>query len=117
VKLETGMMIAFVAALLLSIWKLYAFFPKKRLPDDDTTPESVEELNSIMMKCIIDGHDKQGNLTHEELFIFMKKDAKFDEKHFWRFNQNRLNQLLNNHYINNPHHTSLLEIYETLKKS
>jgi len=114
-EIETLMMIAFAVALVLSIWKLYAFFPKKQLKDDDTTPESVNELTTLMVQCIIDGHNEDGVLTHEELYLRITTHEKFNSKHFWRFNQNRLNHLLNSYYIMNPHLESILDIYSESK--
>ncbi len=115
-EIETIMMLAFLAALILSLWKLYAFFPKKRLKDDDTTPESVNELTSIMIQCIVDGHDEHGKLTHEELFIRITTHEKFNSEHFWRFNPNRLNHLLNGYYLMNPHLKSISDLYHEEKK-
>ncbi len=116
-EIETIMIIAFAAALGLSLWKLYAFFPKKRLADDDTTSESVDELTTIVIQSIVQGHNEQGELTHEELFLRITTHTDFDKEHYWRFNHNRLNQLLRSYYLEFPHTDSLKTIYLNEKKS
>lgn len=88
--IEWIMMGAFVAALGLSVWKLYLFFPAKPLADDDTTPESVELLERIMIEC-----DRAvPGLDEETLYQKMTEHPLFDSKHFWRFNENRLRHLI-----------------------
>jgi len=89
---STIMMVFFITALIVGIWKIYAFLPNRRLADDDTTKESQEELISIMQK-IIKSSDEE--LSPQELFKRVCDDKDFDKQHYWRFNQNRLNQLLN----------------------
>lgn len=86
--IEWIMMGSFVGALGLSVWKLYLFFPNKRLSDDDTTRESTELLIRIMIES------NHPDLSEEKLFELMQKHPEFDRKHFWRFNQNRLRQLI-----------------------
>jgi hypothetical protein len=49
-----------------------------------------------MMKII---KEKDAKITPEELFHAMSIDEEFDSKLFWRFNLNRLKQLLNNRTI------------------
>lgn len=88
---STWMMIAFVILLSVTMYKVYAFLPNKALEDDDTTKESQEELEAIILKII---KNKGDDLTNNELFELVKNDVDFDKEHFWRFNQNRLNQLL-----------------------
>ena len=106
---EIGMMVAFVLALGFSGWKLYAFMPNKPLEDDDTNHFSTQELKNMMYDVIGDGTlDEEGILTQ------MKEHPQVDPKHFWRFNQNRLKQLLNSHYIENPHHESIEHIHTHL---
>ncbi len=106
------MLIFFVISLVASIWKIYAFLPNKELADDDTTKESQEKLLKIILKVI---KISDGNLNHTQLFEKVKNDDDFDEKHFWRFNQNRLNQLLNYYHLENTHTNSIKDIYKDLK--
>lgn len=96
--IEWIMMGAFVAALGLSVWKLYYFFPTKRLADDDTTPESVELLERIMVEC----HYASPDRSEEELYAAMKIHSDFDPVHFWRFNQNRLRHLISAYRLKDP---------------
>lgn len=112
-ELETStlMMIFFIIFFIISIWKIYAFLPNRQLADDDTTKESQEELISLILNVI---KRSDGNLTTNELFEKMTDDKSFDPKHYWRFNHNRLNQLLNKHYAKNPHAKSIKDIYLSL---
>ena len=88
---STLMMIFFIIFLTLSLWKIYAFLPNKQLEDDDRTDESQKILKKIIEEEIKNSEDK---LSLDELFKRVKNNDAFDEKHFWRFNQNRLKQLL-----------------------
>jgi len=94
--IEWLMMGAFVLGLGLSVWKLYLFFPTKRLEDDDSTEESVELLIRIMVESNRPGMDEI------ELYQSMLNHPDFDPKHFWRFNQNRLRQLIIHHRFTDP---------------
>ncbi|WP_321778943.1 hypothetical protein [Sulfurimonas sp.] len=105
------MMIFFIISLVASMWKIYAFLPNKELADDDTTEASQEELKILMLKVI---KSSDANLKANDLYKKMRSDKDFDEKHFWRFNQNRLNQLLNQHYLENPDVFSIEDIYKTI---
>ena len=105
------MMIFFIIALVVSIWKIYAFLPNKQLEDDDSTDAVQDELLRLMLKVI---KENKGELNNEELFFKMQEDEEFDNKAFWRFNHNKLNQLLNKYYIQNPNASSILEIYKTI---
>jgi len=87
---STIMMIVFIVAFVISIYKVYAFMPNKQLLDDDTTPEAQEELLNIILKHL----DKE-NINTKELVEKVKNDEEFDSKHFWRFNENKLIQILN----------------------
>lgn len=98
IKIEWLMMGAFVLGLGLSVWKLYAFFPTKRLPDDDTTPESVELLERIMVEC--DRADP--GISDEALYAAMTNHGDFDPRHFWRFNENRLLRLIEHYRFKEP---------------
>ncbi|MCJ7764980.1 MAG: hypothetical protein MUP09_03470 [Thiovulaceae bacterium] len=108
---EIIMMVAFVLALVLSGWKLYTFMPTRALKDDDTTPDSKEKLKKIMYEVI-----REGAVEEDILFDKMKEHPHFDKKHFWRFNQNRLRQLLKDHYLEYPGHQNIRHIHHHLKK-
>ncbi len=108
---STWMLIFFLALLVVSIWKIYAFLPNKELADDDTTESSQEELINLMLKVI---KSSDADISANELLKKMKNNKNFDEKHFWRFNQNRLNQLLNQYYLENPDVFTIEDIYKTI---
>ena len=80
-------MLVFIVIFILSIWKIYAFLPNKELADDDTTQKSQEELIQIIKK-----HWTK-DIPSKELLKLIQNDSSFDKKHFWRFNENKLNQL------------------------
>lgn len=94
--IEWIMMGAFALALGLSVWKLYLFFPTKRLADDDTTQESTQLLIRIMIESNSPGMDEK------KLYEAMHLHPDFDPNHFWRFNQNRLRQLIIHHRFSDP---------------
>ena len=94
--IEWIMMGAFIAGLGLSVWKLYYFFPTKRLDDDDTTPESIELLERIMVESDVPGQD------HGALYKAMLSHPEFDPEHFWRFNENRLYHLIEHYRFKEP---------------
>ncbi|MEA3330997.1 MAG: hypothetical protein U9Q29_04805 [Campylobacterota bacterium] len=110
--ISTLMMIFFILALVVSIWKVYAFLPTKQLADDDTTQESQDELIRITLKVI---KSSDGTLSIDELFVKIEEDEDFDNERYWRFNKNRLNQLLTSYYIKNQNTNSIEDIYNSLK--
>ena len=110
-NISTLMMIFFIIFLIISIWKIYAFLPNKQLEDDDTTPEATKDLNYVMF-CVIKEH--KGELTNSELFEKMQEHESFENQRFWRFNLNRLNQLLQKFYLENPDTSNILDIYKKI---
>jgi len=93
---ELIMMLAFVGGLAISLYKVYLFLPQKPLADDDTTPESVTQLKKIMVESHAEG------MSDEALYEKMLSHPEFDAKHFWRFNENRLKQLISHYRIKEP---------------
>lgn len=85
---STLMLIFFILSFTISMWKVYAFLPNKALVDDDTTKASQDELIKLIQK------HQTHSITSKELLELIKNDKEFDAKHFWRFNENKLNQLL-----------------------
>jgi hypothetical protein len=94
--IELIMMLAFAAALVLTLYKVYLFLPQKPLADDDTTPESVALLEKIMVES------NQKGMREEELYEKMYTHPEFDPKHFWRFNENRLRHLIEHYRLKEP---------------
>jgi len=111
ISLSSWMMIAFVAGMVLSLWKVYHFMPNKQLSDDDTTPESQNELINLILKII---KGSNGELSEKELHDMVKEHKDFDNEHFWRFNENKLKQLLHLHYAKNPDTKSIKDIHKKL---
>ena len=108
ISTSTWMLIFFILFLVMSIWKIWAFLPNKQLADDDKTEESENELKNLMLKVI---QDKKGEIDEKELFFGMNEDENFNSELFWRFNHNRLRQLLNVYYMQNPNTQNIKEIY------
>ena len=109
-KLDTStwMMIAFVAGMILSIWKMYPFLVNRTLEDDDRGEDTHNLLVEIMYDVLKESKDVP---SINELHDAMKAHEKFDEKKLWRFNPNKLNQLLNKHYLQNEHLNSIEDIH------
>jgi len=103
------MMIFFILFFAISFWKIYAFLPNRQLEDDDTTKEAKDELQKLMIKVIKNNYR---DLDNKKLFNLMIADDEFDKERFWRFNENRLNQLLSSYYLQNPHLKNMEDIYK-----
>ena len=108
--LSSWMLILFIILFVLSVWKIYAFLPNKPLADDDTTKESQDELLSIIVSVI---KKNDAEISSKELYLKVIEDATFDSKKFWRFNQNRLNQLLKKYYTEHKSISSIKDIYKS----
>ncbi|MBD3823679.1 MAG: hypothetical protein IE916_04140 [Epsilonproteobacteria bacterium] len=107
-SLSTWMMIIFIIALIIGIWKIYVFLPNRALPDDDTTKEATQELESLMIHAIV---KHKGSLDQAALFDAIRELDGFDRKRFWRFNRNRLEHLLNRYYLLHPKIDTIEGIY------
>jgi len=110
-SIETLMMIFFVLALVFSSWKFYAFMPTKKLEDDDTDTRSKLELEHLMLAAIIKAYDADEKKMLHKLFEAIQADTNFDKEHYWRFNTNRLNQLIQAYLLNHPNCHTLHDIY------
>lgn len=89
---STWMMIFFILSFIISMWKIYPFLQTRTLKDDDTTPEAQEELLKIILKHL----DKNlKDVNTKDLLEKIQTDEDFDKEHFWRFNENKLKQILN----------------------
>ena len=63
------------------------------------------------MKILKNIKENQTVPTINELLINIQNDKSFNKEHYWRFNKNRLNQLLKHYYLTNPHAMSIEDIY------
>lgn len=111
ISLSTWMMAAFLIALWVSIWKVYKFMPTKELSDDDTTSQAQTELMDLILKII---KGSNGELSEKELLDMVLQDEDFNKEHFWRFNENKLKQLLHVHYTKNPDTKNIKDIHRKL---
>lgn len=111
-NIEWIMMAAFILALGLSLWKLYAFLPNEPLSDDDTTPEALDTLTAIMIDTIVTLYEREQALELDAIFEAMQTHEHFDAEHFWRFNVNKLNNLIVRYFLHHPHASTLEHIYE-----
>jgi len=111
---STWMMIAFVAAMILSIWKMYPFLVNRTLEDDDTGEDAHNYLVELIHK-VLQNEEKTPNA--KELHEKMLAHEDFDKERFWRFNLNKLNQLLNRYYAEHPHLESIEDIHKEVKKN
>lgn len=108
---STWMLLFFIIFLLISICKIWAFLPNKQLKDDDTTEASQEEILNLTLKTIKNNTEE---ITTKELLSLIKDDASFNKKHFWRFNENKLLQLLQAYYREHPDTLSIGDIHRKL---
>jgi hypothetical protein len=113
ISTSTWMMIAFVAGTALSIWKMYPFLVNRTLEDDDTGEDAHNYLVAHMYKVLIECEEVPTNV---ELHKKMVDHCEFDKERFWRFNLNKLNQLLNIHFAKHPHLSSIEDLHKEAKK-
>ena len=113
ISTSTWMMIAFVAGMVLSIWKMYPFLVNRTLEDDDTGEDAHNALVELMHKVL---QDEEKAPDAKELHEKMTNHADFDKEQFWRFNLNKLNQLLYRHYAEYPHLSSIGDIHKEIKE-
>ena len=106
---STWMMIAFIAGMILSIWKMYPFLINRTVEDDDRGEDTHQLLVDIMHKVLKEFDDAP---SLNELHDAMKADEAFDKKKLWRFNPNKLNQLLNRHYAENEDLNTIEDIHK-----
>ncbi len=108
---STLMLIIFIPFFLISFWKVYAFLPNEQLPDDDNTPEAKAKLMKTVLKAV---QNNPPQITLTELYEKIKMDEDFDEEHFWRFNPNKLNHLLEYYYETHPDIKNIEELHKKL---
>ena len=93
-KIETLMFVLFIALFIVSIYKLYAFLPNEVLEDDDTTPEAEAKLEALLDAALQRLCHNAQELSEKSIYNTIITLKEFDKERFWRFNQNRSNQLL-----------------------
>jgi hypothetical protein len=108
---STWMMVAFVVALVLSGWKLYPFLVNRTLEDDDTGEDTYKELLYILHK-VLEASEEIPNT--QRLHKQMTEHSDFDKEKHWRFNENKLHQLLYKLYAQHPHLNSIDDIHKEL---
>jgi len=110
---ETWMMIAFVAGTALSIWKMYPFLVNRTLEDDDTGEDAHEHLVSVLHKVLKESDEIPSAKTLHEKIV---EHSDFDKERHWRFNLNKLHQLLYKLYAQHPHLNSIDDLHKELHK-
>ncbi len=113
ISTSTWMMIAFVAGTALSIWKMYPFLVNRTLEDDDTGEDAHNDLVKHMYKVL---NECDTTPSSKELHEKMVEHEEFDKERFWRFNLNKLNQLLNIHFAQHPHLNSIEDLHKEAKE-
>ncbi len=93
-NLETVMMVAFVLATALSIYKVYVMFEKQA--DDGIDIKTLEEEIIAIIEKIFQRGD---NPAKKELLEQIRSDADFDASRYANLNENRLNQILDKLYM------------------
>ena len=53
-------------------------------------------------------------MSVDELFVKIEESEDFDSQKYWRFNKNRLNQILNAYYLKYPDTKSIEGIYNSI---
>ncbi len=104
--LESIMMISFVLATVLGMYKVYVMFEKQA--DEGIDIKTLEDEIILIIEKIFERGEKP---SKEELYRKIREDASFDGERYSNFNQNRLNKILERLYI---HHKT--ESYESLSK-
>jgi len=110
---STWMMIAFVVGTILSIWKMYPFLVNKTLEDDDTGEDAHHALVEHMHKVLLELKEAP---SAKELHEKMINHPEFNKEKFWRFNENKLNQLLQRYFSENEGMNTIKDIHTSVKK-
>jgi hypothetical protein len=91
--LETVMMVAFLVATALSVYKVYVIFEKQGSEGVD-----MNVIENEIIEIIYDLFQKKKH-TKEELFEAIQSHEKFDKERYKNFNLNRFNQILYRLYM------------------
>ena len=103
--LETIMMIAFLLATALSIYKVYVIFEKQA--DDGIDLNTIENELIEIIKELFSSHDVQDK---KHLHQLIQEHNDFDKERYRNYNENRLNQILDRLFLEHK-----IEGFEGLK--
>ena len=92
---------------------MYPFLINRTLEDDDTGEDSHEHLLTLTYKVL---ENFQQAPTSKELHQKILEHDEFDAKRHWRFNLNKLHQLLHKHYLKNEHLSSIEDIHKEIHR-
>jgi len=92
--LETIMMVAFLLATALSIYKVYVIFEKQA--DDGVDINTIENELIAIIKELFSSHDISDK---KHLHSLVQTHEKFDKERYRNYNENRLNQILDRLHI------------------
>jgi hypothetical protein len=104
-NLETIMMVAFLLATALSIYKVYVIF-EKQAGDGPSIQELEAELSKIIEELIFKHKSDKKDIYQK---IYQHND--FDEERHKNFNENRYNKILESLYLKHQ-----VEDFEQLKE-
>ena len=104
--LESVMMISFLLATALGMYKVYVMFEKQTDEGID-----IKTLEDEIITIIKDIFKKEGMVSKERLYEKIEGHTSFDKERYKNFNQNRLNQILDR-----LHTQYKTESYEELSK-
>ena len=105
--LESIMMISFLLATALGMYKVYVMFEKQA--DEGIDIKTLEDEIIAIIETIF----KRGEMpSKEELYGMIEREESFDKERYKNFNQNRLNQILDRLYTQYK-----TEDYEQLSKT
>ena len=93
-EIQLWMLVAFLFAFAISSYKVYMIFTKS-LPGLDTKTQHLQ-LQTIILGVL--EHHENKDITAEELFVLLKGLGELQDEAYKNFNQNRLNQLLQQLY-------------------
>lgn len=88
-NLQTIMMVSFLVAAFLGMYKVYVMFESKE-GDGGVDIKTIENELSEIVESIL----KETKLDKNALFEAVRSHERFDKERYKNFNQNRLNQVL-----------------------
>jgi len=89
---EIAMFIIFILVTIGMMYKIKTWMPTEPLADDDRDEKSIQELESIIIDTIKKEYHE--GINAKEIFQKMQNHQKFDKKHYWRVNENRVIKLI-----------------------